>query len=129
MTSRIDPKMSTKSLILLTQLRASFVAEQWLSLTAQGWVRYHLKTSPFAARARRDFPRHCCPLSIRSIATQLERSPSTISCEINRNGGYDHYRVQCQRADAEGRLHQLMRKGDIDDRTAERQSGSRYAGD
>ena len=32
-------------------------------------------------------------LSIRSIATQLERSPSTISREINRNGGYDKYRA------------------------------------
>lgn len=32
-------------------------------------------------------------LSILSIATQLARSPSTISREINRNGGYDHYRA------------------------------------
>jgi len=32
-------------------------------------------------------------LSVRSIATQLERSPSTISREINRNGGYDKYRA------------------------------------
>ena len=31
--------------------------------------------------------------SMRMIATQLGRSPSTISREINRNGGYDHYRA------------------------------------
>ena len=32
-------------------------------------------------------------LSLRSIATQLGRSPSTISREIKRNGGYDSYRA------------------------------------
>ena len=32
-------------------------------------------------------------LSIRSIAANLGRSPSTISREINRNGGYYHYRA------------------------------------
>ena len=32
-------------------------------------------------------------LSLRSIAAQLERSPSTISREIKRNGGYDNYRA------------------------------------
>lgn len=32
-------------------------------------------------------------LSIRTMAAQLGRSPSTISREINRNGGYDHYRA------------------------------------
>ena len=32
-------------------------------------------------------------LSLRVIATQLGRSPSTISREINRNGGYDSYRA------------------------------------
>ena len=32
-------------------------------------------------------------LSIRSIATSLNRSPSTISREIKRNGGYDGYRA------------------------------------
>jgi IS30 family transposase len=32
-------------------------------------------------------------LSMRSIATQLDRSPSTVSREINRNGGYYHYRA------------------------------------
>lgn len=32
-------------------------------------------------------------LSLRAIATQLKRSPSTISREIKRNGGYDHYRA------------------------------------
>ena len=31
--------------------------------------------------------------SMRMIATQLGRSPSTISREINRNGGYDRYRA------------------------------------
>jgi len=32
-------------------------------------------------------------LSLRTIATRLERSPSTISREINRNGGLEHYRA------------------------------------
>jgi len=32
-------------------------------------------------------------LSMRSIASQLVRSPSTVSREINRNGGYYHYRA------------------------------------
>lgn len=32
-------------------------------------------------------------LSMRVIAAQLGRSPSTVSREINRNGGYDHYRA------------------------------------
>lgn len=32
-------------------------------------------------------------LSIRAIASNLRRSPSTISREINRNGGYDAYRA------------------------------------
>ena len=31
--------------------------------------------------------------SLRLIASKLGRSPSTISREINRNGGYDHYRA------------------------------------
>ena len=31
--------------------------------------------------------------SLRAIATQLGRSPSTLSREIRRNGGYDHYRA------------------------------------
>lgn len=31
--------------------------------------------------------------SLRTIATQLKRSPSTISREIKRNGGYDYYRA------------------------------------
>lgn len=34
-----------------------------------------------------------CNLSLRAIALQLNRSPSTISREINRNGGYDNYRA------------------------------------
>ena len=32
-------------------------------------------------------------LSLRAMAVNLNRSPSTISREINRNGGYDHYRA------------------------------------
>ncbi|MCK4705093.1 MAG: IS30 family transposase, partial [Gammaproteobacteria bacterium] len=32
-------------------------------------------------------------LSLRTIAIQLNRSPSTICREIKRNGGYDHYRA------------------------------------
>ena len=32
-------------------------------------------------------------LSLRTISTQLKRSPSTISREIKRNGGYDQYRA------------------------------------
>ena len=31
--------------------------------------------------------------SIRSIAESLSRAPSTVSREIGRNGGYDHYRA------------------------------------
>ena len=34
-----------------------------------------------------------CDLSFRTIATQLGRSPSTISREINRNGGLKRYRA------------------------------------
>lgn len=38
-------------------------------------------------------------LSIRTIATKLDRSPSTVSREINRNGGYCRYRaVQAEQA-------------------------------
>ena len=32
-------------------------------------------------------------LSLRCIRSQLSRSPSTISCEIKRNGGYHNYRA------------------------------------
>ncbi len=32
-------------------------------------------------------------LSLRTIAAQLTRAPSTISREVSRNGGYDHYRA------------------------------------
>ena len=32
-------------------------------------------------------------LSIRTMASQLGRAPSTVSREINRNGGYDDYRA------------------------------------
>jgi hypothetical protein len=34
-------------------------------------------------------------LSIRSIAKHLNRSPSTVSREIKRNGGYENYRMNC----------------------------------
>ena len=34
-----------------------------------------------------------CELSLRAIAVHLGRSPSTISREINRNGGLKHYRA------------------------------------
>jgi len=34
-----------------------------------------------------------CQRSLRSIASHLNRSPSTISREIKRNGGYDDYRA------------------------------------
>jgi IS30 family transposase len=34
-----------------------------------------------------------CYLSVRSIASQLSRSPSTVSREINRNGGLKRYRA------------------------------------
>ena len=34
-----------------------------------------------------------CDLSVRTIASQLGRSPSTVSREINRNGGLKHYRA------------------------------------
>ena len=33
------------------------------------------------------------PLSLRIIVIKLKRSLSTISREIKRNGGYDHYRA------------------------------------
>jgi len=34
-----------------------------------------------------------CDLSVRAMASQLGRSPSTVSREINRNGGLKHYRA------------------------------------
>ena len=34
-----------------------------------------------------------CDLSLRAIATRLGRAPSTISREVNRNGGLQHYRA------------------------------------
>ena len=34
-----------------------------------------------------------CGLSLRAVAAQLGRSPSTISRELSRNGGYDKYRA------------------------------------
>ena len=43
--------------------------------------------------------------SIRSIATQLGRSASTISREINRNGGYEQYRAANAEQEAWNRAH------------------------
>ena len=34
-----------------------------------------------------------CDLSLRAIAARLGRAPSTISREVNRNGGLQHYRA------------------------------------
>jgi len=45
-------------------------------------------------------------LSLRAIASQLGRSPSTISREINRNGGYDCYRAS---AAEEAAWHRALR--------------------
>mgnify|MGYP001818542184 CR=1 FL=1 len=44
-------------------------------------------------------------LSLRAIAAQLERSPSTISREINRNGGLDAYRATKADQSAWDRAH------------------------
>lgn len=44
-------------------------------------------------------------LSIRSMAAKLNRSPSTISREINRNGGYGNYRAAHADQMAWGRAH------------------------
>ena len=46
-----------------------------------------------------------CDLSVRTIAIQLERSPSTISREINRNGGLKRYRASQADQAAWGRAH------------------------
>ena len=47
--------------------------------------------------------------SIRSIASQLKRSPSTISREIKRNGGYDSYRASMADQIAWDRAHRPKR--------------------
>ena len=47
--------------------------------------------------------------SIRSIARRLERSPSTISRAINRNGGYDGYRASPSDQAAWDRAHRPKR--------------------
>ena len=44
-------------------------------------------------------------LSMRAMARQLNRSPSTISREIKRNGGIDHYRASEAEQAAWGRAH------------------------
>ncbi len=46
-----------------------------------------------------------CGLSLRAIASQLERSPSTISREINRNGGLTCYRANQANKAAWERAH------------------------
>ena len=43
--------------------------------------------------------------SLRSIATSLNRAPSTISREINRNGGREHYRANVADRAAWDRAH------------------------
>ena len=43
--------------------------------------------------------------SLRQIATTLDRSPSTISREIKRNGGYDSYRAALSEQSAWNRAH------------------------
>ncbi len=48
-------------------------------------------------------------LSIRSIAKHLNRSPSTISREIKRNGGYDNYRATQADLSAWKRAHRPKR--------------------
>ena len=48
-------------------------------------------------------------LSIRSIANHLNRSPSTISREISRNGGYDNYRATQADLSAWVRAHRPKR--------------------
>ena len=47
--------------------------------------------------------------SIREIAMELKRSPSTISREINRNGGYDNYRATQAEQAAWDRAHRPKR--------------------
>ncbi len=49
--------------------------------------------------------------SIRSIASQLGRSPSTISREINRNGRYDYYRASQADQAAWDRSRRPRKKG------------------
>ena len=46
-----------------------------------------------------------CGLSMRTIAAQLGRSPSTVSREINRNGGLRHYRANQADQAAWNRAH------------------------
>jgi AraC-like DNA-binding protein len=48
-----------------------------------------------------------CDLSVRAIATHLGRSPSTISREINRNGGLKRYRASQADQAAWDRAHRL----------------------
>ena len=47
--------------------------------------------------------------SLRTIATQLGRSPSTVSREISRNGGYDDYRAAVAEQAAWDRAHRPKR--------------------
>ena len=50
-----------------------------------------------------------CGLSLRAVAAQLGRSPSTISRELRRNGGYDNYRATQADQRAWGRAHRSKR--------------------
>ena len=50
-----------------------------------------------------------CHHSLRAIAAQLERAPSTISREIKRNGGYDGYRATQADLAAWDRAHRPKR--------------------
>lgn len=70
-------------------------------------IERHIAATGGIRPPERKRPEHCLSLeereeisrglvtneSIRSIATRLSRSPSTISREINRNGGYHDYRA------------------------------------
>ena len=70
-------------------------------------IERHIAATGGIRPPERKRPAHCLSLeereeisrglvtneSIRSIATRLTRSPSTISREINRNGGYNDYRA------------------------------------
>jgi len=48
-----------------------------------------------------------CDLSLRSIANELGRSASTISREVNRNGGLQEYRASEAEQAAWDRAHRL----------------------
>lgn len=91
--------------------------------TVHNLVDYHGGIPP---RARRRSPRHLAlqeretisrglsaGLSIRAIAAELGRAPSTVSREVKRNGGRDAYRATGadERAWRQGRRHQWTKLG------------------